>query len=90
MSDAAAGVRDRALAGLRVLVTRPQHQSDALAALIEARGGTALRFPVIEILAARDEDQNLAQSSLRQHIEVCSHRARRGAFDRFRFQLAVA
>lgn len=56
MVEALPGVRDRALAGLRVLVTRPRHQSEALAALIEARGGTALRFPAIEILAARDEE----------------------------------
>lgn len=41
------------LEGLRVLVTRPRHQSAGLAALIEQRGGTALRFPLIEILPAR-------------------------------------
>jgi uroporphyrinogen-III synthase len=44
-----------ALAGVSVLVTRPRHQSDTLVNLIEARGGTAIRFPVIEILPARDE-----------------------------------
>lgn len=43
-----------ALAGVRVLVTRPRHQSDALVALIEARGGQAIRFPVIDILPAAD------------------------------------
>lgn len=44
----------RALAGLRVLVTRPRHQSDGLASLIEAHGGVAVRFPVIEILPVED------------------------------------
>jgi uroporphyrinogen-III synthase len=38
------------LAGLRVLVTRPRGQSAGLVALIEKRGGTAIRFPVIDIL----------------------------------------
>lgn len=57
MADAVPRERDRALRGMRVLVTRPRHQSDAIAALIEARGGTALRFPAIEILPARDPDR---------------------------------
>lgn len=42
------------LAGLRVLVTRPRHQSDGIVSLIETGGGAAIRFPVIEILPARD------------------------------------
>jgi uroporphyrinogen-III synthase len=42
------------LAGLSVLVTRPRHQSAGLAALIEEHGGTALRFPVIDILSPRN------------------------------------
>ncbi len=54
MVDSAARDRGRALAGLRVLVTRARHQSAGLAALIERRGGTAIRFPVIDILPARD------------------------------------
>jgi uroporphyrinogen-III synthase len=54
MADAAPGDTGPRLAGLRVLVTRPRHQSASLAELIEAHGGTAIRFPVIEILPARD------------------------------------
>jgi uroporphyrinogen-III synthase len=42
------------LAGLRVLVTRARHQSTGLVTLIEQHGGTAIRFPVIEILPPRD------------------------------------
>lgn len=42
------------LAGMRVLVTRPAHQADALARLIEAEGGEAIRFPVVEILEPED------------------------------------
>lgn len=37
------------LRGLRVLVTRPAHQADALCRMIEARGGTALRLPMLSI-----------------------------------------
>jgi len=44
-----------ALAGCGVLVTRPQHQAENLAGAIERAGGTAIRFPVIEIIG-RDAD----------------------------------
>lgn len=37
------------LKGIGVLVTRPEHQADELAAAIEDCGGEAIRFPVIEI-----------------------------------------
>lgn len=39
----------RPLAGVGVLVTRPEHQAASLCRLIEAAGGTALRFPVLAI-----------------------------------------
>ncbi len=39
-----------ALAGCGVLVTRPRHQAEDLARAIENAGGTAIRFPVIEII----------------------------------------
>ena len=39
-----------ALAGCGVLVTRPRHQAEDLAHAIENAGGTAIRFPVIEII----------------------------------------
>lgn len=38
------------LAGYRVLVTRPPHQSADLVAAIEGAGGKAIRFPVIQIV----------------------------------------
>lgn len=44
------------LAGLGVLVTRPRHQAEHLAQLIEAAGGHALRFPVIEIVDTPDRE----------------------------------
>ena len=50
MVDAGARESGGALAGLRVLVTRPRRQSAGLVALIEKCGGTAIRFPVIDIL----------------------------------------
>ncbi len=49
-SAATAGV----LSGRRILVTRPAHQADALCVAIEAAGGSALRFPVLEIRPAAD------------------------------------
>lgn len=42
------------LAGRAVLVTRPAHQAGQLAELIEAAGGKAVLFPVLEILEAAD------------------------------------
>lgn len=36
-----------ALAGLRVLVTRPAHQADTLCRMIEAEGGVAVRLPLL-------------------------------------------
>jgi len=38
------------LAGIRVLVTRPAHQAQALCDMITEQGGQAVRFPVIEIV----------------------------------------
>lgn len=37
------------LQGIRVLVTRPAHQADALSQMISEQGGQAVLFPVIEI-----------------------------------------
>ena len=45
---------DRPLQGVGVLVTRPRTQATELVDAIEAQGGTAYCFPVIEI-AAFDE-----------------------------------
>lgn len=42
------------LKGVRVLVTRPAHQADALVHLIEAEGGEAIRLPTIEIAPPTD------------------------------------
>jgi uroporphyrinogen-III synthase len=49
------------LKGFGVLVTRPEHQADELAAAIEDAGGEAIRFPVIEIepLDADDVQRSL-------------------------------
>ncbi len=42
------------LAGRTILVTRPAHQSMALAGLIAAAGGATILFPTIDIVAATD------------------------------------
>ncbi|HVT36494.1 MAG TPA: uroporphyrinogen-III synthase [Nevskiaceae bacterium] len=41
-----------ALAGLRVLVTRPERQAEKLARLIEQAGGKAVRLPLLSIVPA--------------------------------------
>lgn len=41
----------RRLAGVGVLVTRPEHQAHGLCRLIEAEGGSTVRFPALEIHA---------------------------------------
>lgn len=46
--------RERPLAGVGVLVTRPAAQADGLARLIEDAGGEAIRFPTIEIVPPAD------------------------------------
>ncbi|MFL6654284.1 MAG: uroporphyrinogen-III synthase [Sulfurifustis sp.] len=45
------------LVGIGVLVTRPAHQADRLVGLIEQAGGTAIRFPTIEIGPPRDPER---------------------------------
>lgn len=42
------------LAGVTVVVTRPEHQAAGLCQLIETNGGTALRFPVLDIAGPAD------------------------------------
>lgn len=44
------------LNGAHILVTRPEHQAENLSRLIEQQGGTAVRFPTLEIVA-RDDDR---------------------------------
>ena len=44
----------RPLAGVSVLITRPAHQAEPLARLIEQAGGSAVRFPTIEIAPPAD------------------------------------
>lgn len=52
------------LSGVTVVVTRPAHQAERLCQFIETAGGTALRFPVIEIQPPSNPKQ--AQSQLEQ------------------------
>ena len=47
---------EHALDGVGVLVTRPRQQAGELAEAIEAYGGTAILFPVIDILARDPAD----------------------------------
>ena len=65
MAEAPIRAAEGSLTGLQVLVTRPRHQAAGLVARIEALGGTAIRFPVIEILpAAQPERAAEAMQSL--------------------------
>ena len=51
------------LEGRGIVVTRPARQAAALAALIEAQGGRAILFPVMEILDVED----------RAHLDAIHH-----------------
>jgi uroporphyrinogen-III synthase len=46
----------QSLAGVGVLVTRPEQQAETLVDAIEQRGGTAIRFPVLQIVARDPAD----------------------------------
>jgi uroporphyrinogen-III synthase len=52
------------LQGRGILVTRAAHQASGLVALIDSHGGRAIRFPALEILAARDSIGATAQLRL--------------------------
>jgi len=58
-------VTDGKLAGVGVLVTRPKHQATALVDAIEEKGGSALCFPAIEIVARDDESISADADALR-------------------------
>ena len=60
---------ERNLDGVGVLVTRPRHQARDLTEAIEALGGTAILFPVIEIVA-RDAADVLADVAKLQDPEI--------------------
>lgn len=47
---------DTPLAGVGVLVTRPQHQAGSLVRAVENAGGEAIRFPVLEIVPREPSD----------------------------------
>ena len=54
------------LAGLTILVTRPEHQAEPLCRLIETAGGQPLRLPALTILHTNDDlalSQRLSQLS---------------------------
>lgn len=51
---------EKPLAGVGVLVTRPVHQAEHLAQLIERAGGVAVRFPTIDIAPPADPGPLLA------------------------------
>ena len=57
MSEASKG---KPLSGRGIVVTRPAHQAAQVAELIRAAGGTAILFPVIEIVAVDDLQPLLA------------------------------
>ncbi len=56
------------LAGLKIVVTRPAHQAQNLCARIEAAGGRALLFPVIEI--AETEDKQALTDCIKRLDEI--------------------
>ena len=57
------------LHGLRVVVTRPLEQSSRLAAAIDAAGGDACVFPLIEIGPPPDARADVARRQRKDHEE---------------------
>jgi uroporphyrinogen-III synthase len=55
---------DTGLAGVGVLVTRPDQQADELAQLIESHGGQAFRFPTIKIVPRETAAVNACAAAL--------------------------
>jgi uroporphyrinogen-III synthase len=64
-----------ALQGAHVLVTRPAHQAENLCALIEKLGGTAIRFPTMQIIGLDGHsDSKLDNTSFAtQPLNLLSH-----------------
>ena len=52
---------NKSLAGIGVLVTRPEHQAEALCQKIEQQGGNTIRFPVLQIDDIDDTTQLYSQ-----------------------------
>jgi uroporphyrinogen-III synthase len=57
------------LEGVGVLVTRPAHQAGHLCRLIEQQGGTAIRFPVLEIAEPTDPEALRAAARRLEHFD---------------------
>lgn len=58
------------LSGVRVLVTRPQHQAEHFCRLVEAAGGQVIRFPVLEIRDADDMSKVVEVSQRLAHYDI--------------------
>ncbi|MDR2239881.1 MAG: uroporphyrinogen-III synthase [Zoogloeaceae bacterium] len=58
------------LQGRRIVVTRPAQQADKLAREIEARGGVAVRFPVLAIFDADDPQPLQAAARDIEHYDI--------------------
>jgi len=61
---------ERPLRGLTIVVTRPRDQAAKLAGLIEQAGGTALRFPLLDITAVADQAPLLEQVSRLAQFDI--------------------
>jgi uroporphyrinogen-III synthase len=59
-----------ALSGIKVLVTRPAHQSEPLCKLIAAEGGQPVRLPVIEIVEMDDKKALLDCRELMDDLDI--------------------
>lgn len=60
----------QALTGLKVLVTRPQHQAAELADAIESEGGSAVLFPTLEIVPIPPEDPSLSNFAKDAAVDI--------------------
>lgn len=63
-------IDSKPLATIKVLVTRPAHQAQGFCRLIESEGGEAIRFPVMDIVPAPDEQTVKQQLAQLEHYDI--------------------
>lgn len=78
--------KTKSLAGPRVLVTRPKFQAQALADLIESKGGEPIVFPTLEITPRNITEEEYRQLPSASHCIFVSANAVRFSLEQIKVQ----